>query len=199
MIIGKNFIGNEGCSLILGDNVFYGAGLINLMQNARKREKGATVFGYGVKDPKNYGVVEFDHEDRPISIIEKPKNTKSNYAVTGLYFYDNQVVDIAASLKPSERGELEITDLNKAYLERGKLHVELLGRGVAWLDTGTHKSLLDAGTFIETIESRQGLKVACLEEIAYAKSFITRDQFATLIAKCPNNDYGNYLKTVLAD
>ena len=192
-IIGKNFIGNEGCSLILGDNVFYGAGLINLMQNARKREKGATVFGYGVKDPKNYGVVEFDHEDRPISIIEKPKNTKSNYAVTGLYFYDNQVVDIAASLKPSERGELEITDINKVYLEQTQLSVEKLGRGYAWLDTGSHESLLEASNFIETIEKRQGLKICCPEEIAYKIGLIGKEELDRLAQPLKKNQYGQYL------
>ena len=160
---------------------------------------GATVFGYQVKDPERYGVVEFDEKGKVLSIEEKPKQPKTNYAVPGLYIYDNEVVSITKTMQPSARGELEITDVNKAYLERGSLHVELLGRGVAWLDTGTHKSLLDAGAFIETIESRQGLKVACLEEIAYSEEFISKEQFSKLIYEYPKNDYRDYLKTILSN
>lgn len=196
-IIGREFIGNEGCSLVLGDNVFYGTGLINLLQNARKRAQGATVFGYWVKDPQNYGVVEFDKGGNAVSIAEKPEKPKSNYAVTGLYFYDNQVVDIAAELKPSSRGELEITDVNKAYLQKGQLSVEKLGRGYAWLDTGSHDSLLDAANFIETIEKRQGLKICCPEEIAFKLGLIGEGQLERLAEPLKKNAYGKYLLSLV--
>ncbi len=192
-IIGREFIGDEGCCLILGDNVFYGTGLINLLQTARKREQGATVFGYWVKEPQNYGVVEFDREGNAVTIVEKPEKAKSNYAVTGLYFYDNQVVDIAASLKPSARGELEITDVNKTYLEQGQLSVEKMGRGYAWLDTGSHDSLLAAGNFIETIEKRQGLKICCPEEIAFNMGLISAKDLDRLAQPLKKNGYGQYL------
>jgi len=198
-LIGEDFIKDDPVTLILGDNLFYGHGYLDFLKGKLENFSGATVFGYPVKDPERYGVVEFDLAGKVLSIEEKPKQPKTNYAVPGLYIYDNDIVSVAKAMTPSARGELEITDVNKVYLDRGNLHVELLGRGVAWLDTGTHKSLLEAGAFIETIESRQGLKVACLEEIAYKEGLITRDQFATLIAKCPNNDYGHYLKTVLTD
>ena len=174
-IIGKEFIGNDGCSLILGDNVFYGQELPVLMDTAQKRETGATVFGYWVKDPQNYGVAEFDSDNIVASVEEKPLKPKSNYAITGLYFYDNQVVDIASSIKPSARGELEITDVNRIYLKQSQLSVEKMSRGFAWLDTGSHESLLDASNFIETIQRRQGLMVCCPEEIAYSKGWITAD------------------------
>ena len=198
-IIGEDFIKDHSVSLILGDNLFYGHGYLDFLKGQLENFSGATIFGYPVKDPERYGVVEFSSDGKVLSIEEKPQQPKTNYAVPGLYIYDKDVVSITKTMKPSARGELEITDVNKAYLDRGDLHVELLGRGVAWLDTGTHKSLLEAGAFIETIESRQGLKVACLEEIAYKEGFITCDQFSNLIDKCPNNDYGDYLKTVLND
>ena len=172
-IIGKDFIGSHGCSLILGDNVFYGNELPELMRKAQRRETGATVFGYWVKDPQNYGVAEFDSDNKVASVEEKPLKPKSSYAITGLYFYDNHVVDIASSIKPSARGELEITDVNRVYLEQSQLSVEKMSRGFAWLDTGSHESLLDAANFIETIQRRQGLMVCCPEEIAYCKSWIT--------------------------
>jgi glucose-1-phosphate thymidylyltransferase len=192
-IIGEEFIGDDNVALILGDNLFYGHGLIQLLQNAVGRKKGATIFGYYVNDPERFGVVEFDEHGKVISIEEKPENPKSNYAVTGLYFYDNRVVEIAKSIKPSERGELEITDVNKKYLELGELHVEILGRGFSWLDSGTHESLLDASQFIETIEKRQSLKVACIEEIAYVKGYIDREQLLKLAEPLKKNQYGQYL------
>lgn len=192
-IIGEEFIGEDSVCLILGDNIYYGGGLSNMLQRAANREQGATVFGYHVNDPERFGVVEFDGEMRAVSIEEKPDVPKSNYAVTGLYFYDNRVVEIAKNIKPSHRGELEITDVNKAYLEMGELSVELLGRGFAWLDTGTHESLLEASTFIETIEKRQNLKVACLEEIAYRMNYIDKEQLIQLAQPLKKNEYGQYL------
>lgn len=192
-IIGEEFIGDDSVCLILGDNIYYGGGLSKMLQRAASRNSGATVFGYHVNDPERFGVVEFDNDMKAISIEEKPENPKSNYAVTGLYFYDNDVVMIAKSIEPSPRGELEITDVNKAYLERGDLNVELLGRGYAWLDTGTHESLLEASTFIETIEKRQNLKVACLEEIAYRMGYIDYDKLLKLAEPLKKNAYGKYL------
>jgi len=198
-LIGEDFINDDPVTLILGDNLFYGHGYLDFLKGKLDNFSGATIFGYSVKDPERYGVVEFDSAGTVIGIEEKPKQPKTNYAVPGLYIYDKDVVSITKAMKSSARGELEITDVNKAYLNKGDLHVELLGRGVAWLDTGTHKSLLEAGAFIETIESRQGLKVACLEEIAYMEGFIKREQFSKLTAECQDNDYGDYLKTVLND
>ena len=192
-IIGKDFVGNDGCCLILGDNVFYGHGLVDLVQKARERDKGATVFGYWVKNPEEYGVVEFDAQGKAVSLEEKPKNPKSHYAVTGLYFYDPQVVDIACNLKPSARGELEITDVNKKYLEQENLTVELLGRGFAWLDTGSHQALMEASNFIETIEKRQGLKISCPEEIAFNRKLIDAAQLEKLAIPLKKNGYGQYL------
>ncbi len=192
-IIGENFIGEDSVCLILGDNIYYGGGLSKLLQRAAKKESGSTVFGYHVNDPERFGVVEFDENMKVLSIEEKPVKPKSNYAVTGLYFYDNKVVDIAKTIQPSLRGELEITDVNKAYLEAGELDVEIMGRGYAWLDTGTHESLLEAGTFIETIEKRQNLKVACLEEIAYRMGYITREQLIELAQPLKKNEYGQYM------
>ncbi|NUC15972.1 glucose-1-phosphate thymidylyltransferase RfbA [Bacillus mycoides] len=179
-IIGEEFIGDDSVALVLGDNLFYGHGLTKLLQSAVERQEGATVFGYYVNDPERFGVVEFDEDGKAISIEEKPQEPKSHYAVTGLYFYDNRVVEIAKSIKPSPRGELEITDINKVYLQLQELHVEILGRGFSWLDSGTHESLLEASQFIETIEKRQSLKVACLEEIAFSKGYITREQLCEL-------------------
>lgn len=192
-IIGEDFIGEDSVCLILGDNIYYGGGLSKLLQRAADKETGATVFGYHVNDPERFGVVEFDDNMKALSIEEKPEKAKSNYAVTGLYFYDNKVVEIAKTIQPSHRGELEITDVNKAYLEAGKLDVELMGRGYAWLDTGTHESLLEAGTFIETIEKRQNLKVACLEEIAYRMGYISHEQLIELAQPLKKNGYGQYL------
>lgn len=189
----------RGCRvcLILGDNVFYGQGLYRLLQHATRRETGATVFGYHVKDPERYGVVEFDARGRVLSIEEKPQQPRSNYAVTGLYYYDTDIVDIARQVRPSARGELEITDVNNAYLKRGDLHVETLGRGIAWLDTGTHDSLLAAAGFVQSVETRQGLKVACLEEIAWRKGFISADQVRTLATALNKTDYGRYLLDIV--
>lgn len=192
-IIGEEFIGDDSVCLILGDNIYYGGGLSKMLQRAASRPSGATVFGYHVHDPERFGVVEFDKEMKAVSIEEKPEKPKSNYAVTGLYFYDNTVVDIAKNIKPSPRGELEITDVNKAYLEKGELNVELLGRGYAWLDSGTHESLLEASNFIETIEKRQNLKVACLEEIAYRMGYIDREQLIKLAQPLKKNNYGQYM------
>ncbi|MCY1022024.1 glucose-1-phosphate thymidylyltransferase RfbA [Pyxidicoccus sp. MSG2] len=192
-VIGREFVGQDAVSLILGDNIFYGHGMSELAQRAARREQGATVFGYYVKDPERYGVVELDANKRAISIEEKPAKPKSHYAVTGLYFYDNQVVDIAANLKPGRRGEYEITDVNAEYLRRGQLNVELMGRGYAWLDTGTHESLMQASNYIEIIERRQGLKVACPEEIAFRMGYIDEKQLATLAEPMRKNEYGQYL------
>ena len=192
-ILGKDFIGNDSVCLILGDNIYYGSGLSKLLQEAAQKEDGATVFGYHVNDPERFGVVEFDNEMHALSIEEKPAQPKSNYAVTGLYFYDNDVVDIATNLKPSPRGELEITDVNKEYLRRGKLDVKLIGRGYSWLDTGTHDSMLEAASFIATIQKRQNLKVACLEEIAYRMGWISKDKLVELAQPMKKNDYGQYL------
>lgn len=192
-ILGDAFIGDDSVCLILGDNIFYGYNFRSILEDAAKIEDGAIVFGYYVNDPERYGVVEFDREGRVISIEEKPNNPRSNYAVTGLYFYSNDVVQKAKSLKPSARGELEITDLNRLYLEEGRLNVKLLGRGFAWLDTGTFDSLLQASNYIATIEQRQGLKISCIEEIAYKKGFITRDQLLELAEPLRKNPYGQYL------
>ncbi|MFP6638121.1 MAG: glucose-1-phosphate thymidylyltransferase RfbA [Nitrospinaceae bacterium] len=192
-IIGKDFIGNDGCSLILGDNIFYGHELPALMEEAQKRKSGATIFSYWVKDPQKYGVAEFGPNNKVISIKEKPQNPKSNFAITGLYFYDNQVVDIASSIKPSARGELEITDVNRVYLEQSQLSVKKMSRGFAWLDTGSHESLLDASNFIETIQRRQGLMVCCPEEIAYSKGWITAEDMEKLALSLNKNEYGQYL------
>jgi glucose-1-phosphate thymidylyltransferase len=196
-IIGRNFIGNDRVALALGDNVFFGHGFADLLRQAAKRESGATVFGYRVSDPERYGVVEFDSSGTAINLEEKPKNPKSPFAVTGIYFYDNQVVDIAAGLKPSPRGELEITDVNLAYLRQRKLHVEMLGRGIAWLDTGTNESLLQACNFIQALQERQGLMVACLEEIAYSMGYIDREQLERQADAIKKSSYGQYLLSLL--
>ncbi len=198
-IIGKDFIGKAPSALVLGDNIFYGHDLQAQLEQATARTQGATVFAYHVQDPERYGVVAFDAQGRATSLEEKPANPESNYAVTGLYFYDNDVADIAANLKPSARGELEITDLNRIYLERNQLNVEIMGRGYAWLDTGTHESLIEASNFIETIEHRQGLKVACPEEIAYRKGFIDAEQLAKLALPLAKNGYGQYLQRLLKE
>ena len=196
-ILGESFIANDHCAMVLGDNIFYGHDLQHVLQNAGAHESGATIFAYHVNDPERYGVAEFDKNKRVVSIEEKPETPKSNYAVTGLYFYDQQVVDIAKSIKPSARGELEITDVNKAYLEQGNLNVELMGRGFAWLDTGTHESLLEAGQFIATIENRQGLKVACPEEIAYRNGWIQAKDLEKIAHTMIKNSYGQYLIKLL--
>jgi len=195
-ILGRDFIGKDLCALVLGDNVFFGNQLVPMLAQASAQEIGATIFAYAVRDPERYGVVELDADGKPVQIVEKPKQAKSRYAVTGIYFYDNQVTDIAASLKPSARGELEITDVNNSYLEMGQLSVQTMGRGIAWLDTGTHESLLEASAFIQTIEKRQGLKVACPEEIAYRAGYINAEQLEVLAARI-NNDYGEYLRDIL--
>lgn len=192
-IIGEDFIGDSNVCLVLGDNIFYGQGFTPLLRQAVNRQKGATVFGYQVKDPERFGVVEFDENKRAISIEEKPSKPKSNYAVTGLYFYDNDVIEIAKKVKPSDRGEVEITTVNQMYMERGDLNVELLGRGFAWLDTGTHESLLEAAQFVETIEKRQGYKVACLEEIAYNNGWLNKDDLKRIGTELSKNSYGQYL------
>ncbi len=195
-IIGAQFIGNDACALVLGDNIFYGQSFSRVLQNAAARESGATIFGYYVKDPTAYGVVEFDEAGKAISIEEKPEKPKSNYAVPGLYFYDNDVVEIARNVKPSARGEIEITSINNAYLEKGNLYVEKLGRGFAWLDTGSHDSLLDAANFVATFQKRQGLYVSCIEEIAYKRGFIGKDQLLKLAEPLMKTNYGKYLVEV---
>ena len=198
-LIGKDFIGNEGCSLILGDNIFYGTGFPELLETAKKREQGATVFGYWVKDPQNYGVVDFDDQGRVLGVEEKPDKPKSHYAITGLYFYDNQVVDIAGSIEPSDRGELEITDVNRVYLKQSQLSVEKISRGFTWLDTGSHDSLLNASNFIETIQKRQGLMVCCPEEIAFSKGWILAEDVARLAQTLKKNKYGQYLNRLISN
>ena len=198
-IIGENFIGQSNVCLVLGDNIFYGQGFTPMLKQAIARQQGATVFGYQVKDPERFGVVEFDQNKCAISLEEKPKHPKSNFAVTGLYFYDNNVIQIAKQVKPSERGELEITTVNQMYLERGDLNVELLGRGFAWLDTGTHESLLEAAQFVETIEKRQGYKVACLEEIAFNNGWLTAEQILEIGQSMSKNEYGQYLISLVDD
>ena len=198
-IIGEEFIGDDSVALVLGDNIFHGNGLSAMLQRAEAKEKGATVFGYQVKDPERFGVVEFDDNMNAISIEEKPEHPKSNFAVTGLYFYDNDVVEIAKNIKPSPRGELEITDINKAYLERGDLSVELMGRGFAWLDTGTHESLLQAAQYIETVQRLQNVQVANLEEIAYRMGYITKEQVLELAQPLKKNEYGQYLLRLIGE
>ncbi len=198
-ILGADFIGRSPASLVLGDNIFYGGGLTQKLKRAANRDRGASVFAYYVQDPERYGVVEFNESGTAIDIEEKPQNPRSNYAVTGLYFYDNDVVDIARNIQPSHRGELEITDVNKAYLERGDLQVEVMSRGTAWLDTGTHNSLLDAANFIRVVEERQGLKIACPEEIAYRMGYIDADQLLALAQPLAKSGYGRYLESLLLD
>ncbi|TYZ24485.1 glucose-1-phosphate thymidylyltransferase RfbA [Selenomonas ruminis] len=198
-LIGEQFINGEACALILGDNIFYGSDLAQAMQRAASLDEGATVFAYYVSDPERYGVVEFDAEGKALSLEEKPKEPKSNYAVTGLYFYDKDIVDIAKTIRPSARGELEITDVNKVYLERNTLQVEKMRRGYAWLDTGTHESLLDAGAFVRTIQARQGLKIACLEEISYRMGYIDAAQVEKLAQPLLKNEYGKYLINMLKE
>ncbi len=198
-LIGEDFIGDEGCALVLGDNIFYGYGFTQKLQEAVQRESGATVFAYWVKDPQRYGVVEFDNEEQAISIEEKPQMPKSNYAVTGLYFYDKNVVKLAKQIRPSARGELEITDLNRLYLEQKNLYVETLGRGYAWLDTGTYDSLLQASNYISTLQERQGLMVSCPEEIAYHNGYITKEELITLANTMKKNAYGEYLMSLVKE
>ena len=198
-IIGESFIGNDSCALVLGDNIFYGHGLETLLEASALKQAGGTVFAYRVTDPERYGVVDFDANGHALSIEEKPARPKSNYAVTGLYFYDNEVVSIAKSIKPSPRGELEITTVNQIYLEHGKLDVQVMGRGSAWLDTGTHDSLLEASLFIQTLEKRQGLKIACPEEIAYRRNYITRAELEALAQPLAKNGYGQYLLAILQE
>jgi len=198
-IIGEDFIGDSNVCLVLGDNIFYGQGFTPMLRQAVARKKGATVFGYQVKDPERFGVVEFDEQKRAVSLEEKPKYPKSHFAVTGLYFYDNDVIEIAKQVQPSDRGELEITTVNQMYLERGDLNVELLGRGFAWLDTGTHASLLEAAQFVETIEKRQGYKVACLEEIALHNGWLSKDQVLAIGQSMSKNDYGQYLISLVSE
>ncbi len=198
-LIGKDFLAGEGCCLALGDNIFFGHDFSSSLRNAADRSKGASIFAYAVQDPERYGVVEFDHNREVVSIEEKPAQPKSRYAVTGLYFYDEQIVSIAENIKPSARGELEITDVNRWYLQQGQLHTEVLGRGTAWLDTGTHESLLEAANFIQTIEHRQGLKVACPEEIAYRLGYISREQLETLATEIGKSTYSRYLRLILTE
>jgi len=197
-LIGRDFIGDDACALVLGDNIFYGHGLQEMLRRASARQDGATVFGYWVRDPERYGVVAFDADGAPVSIEEKPAKPKSNYAVTGLYFYDNEVVDIARAITPSARGELEITDVNRVYLERGRLTVEKMGRGFAWLDAGTPQSLMQSSAFVATVEDRQGLKIACVEEVAHHMGFIDADQVRALAAEVGNADYADYLRRLIA-
>ncbi len=197
--IGRDFIGDDNVALILGDNIFYGHGMVQQLQKAAQQPSGATVFAYRVQDPERYGVVKFEEGFRAISIEEKPEHAKSNWAVTGLYFYDNRVVDMAAELKPSPRGELEITDINRIYLERGELHVEPLGRGVAWLDTGTHESLMDAARYVEVVERRQGLKIGCPEEVAWRMKYIDESKLRNLAADLGKSGYGTYLISLLRE
>jgi len=198
-LIGKDFLAGKGCCLVLGDNIFFGHDFAKQLHAAAKRKEGATIFAYAVQDPQRYGVVEFDENRKAISLEEKPAHPKSRYAVTGIYFYDNQITRIAESIKPSPRGELEITDVNRWYLQRGQLTTELLGRGMAWLDTGTHESLLDASMFIHTIEQRQGLKVACLEEIAFRQGYIDEAQLLVLATRMGKSSYGEYLKRIISE
>lgn len=196
-IIGEEFINGEGCALVLGDNIFYGSAFSDMMRRAAQNDDGATVFAYYVRDPERYGVVEFDSEGNAISLEEKPKKPKSNYAVTGLYFYDKDIVEVAKTIKPSDRGELEITDVNNIYLQKKKLHVERMKNGFAWLDTGTHDSLMQAAAFVQTIQDRQGLKIACLEEIAYKNGFISKEQVMKLAEPLMKNEYGQYLMAMV--
>jgi len=198
-IIGEEFIGNDSVCLVLGDNIFWGQGFTHILKNAVNRSKGATVFGYQVRDPERFGVVEFDSSQKAVSIEEKPKNPKSNFAVTGLYFYGNDVIEMAKQVKPSHRGELEITTLNQMYLDRGDLYVELLGRGFAWLDTGTHESLLEAAMFVETIEKRQGYRISCLEEISWRNGWLTDEHVLKIAKALPTNSYGKYLISIVED
>ena len=198
-LIGEEFLAGEGCALVLGDNIFYGSDLSVMMQRAAAKDDGSTVFAYYVRDPERYGVVEFDENGEAVSLEEKPAEPKSNFAVTGLYFYDKDIVDIAKSIKPSARGELEITDVNKVYLARHNLHVETMRRGYAWLDTGTHESLLQAGSFVQTIQARQGLKIACIEEIAYRMDYIDKEQVRRLAEPLKKNDYGKYLLRMIQE